>query len=74
VVTRAVEQATLPALAPMEPIMADNEAPQVPENPAPGILPEGAAPPATRMGDLGLALGAIAWAIVVIAVGMWIQG
>lgn len=54
--------------------MAEEEAAQVPENPAPGILAEGAAPPASRMGDLGLAAFAIIWAVVVIAVGMWIQG
>jgi hypothetical protein len=53
--------------------MADNEAPQVPENPAPGVLPEGA-PGADRLGDLGLAVFGVVWAIVVIAVGMWLQG
>jgi hypothetical protein len=53
--------------------MAEDQAPKVPENPAPGVLPEGAAPPASRMGDLGLAAFAVVWAIVVIAVGMWIQ-
>ncbi len=72
--TRGAEWATLPAFDPMEPIMAQNEAKQIPENPAPGVLPEGAAEPASRMGDLGMAAFGVAWAIVVIAVGMWMQG
>lgn len=72
--TKAPRQATLPALAPLEPIMAENEAAQVPENPAPGILPAGAEPPAPRLGDLGLAVFGVVWAMVVIAVGMWMQG
>jgi hypothetical protein len=54
--------------------MAENEESKVPKNPAPGIVPEGAAPPASRMGDLGMAAFGVVWAIVVIAVGMWLQG
>ena len=54
--------------------MAENEAEQVPENPAPGIVPEGAAEPASRMGDLGLAAFGVVWAIIVIVVGVWMQG
>lgn len=44
-----------------------------PANPSPGILPEGAAPPANRAGDLGMAIFGVVWALVVIAVGMWLQ-
>ncbi len=54
--------------------MAEDEAKQISENPAPGVLPEGAAESASRMGDLGMAAFGVAWAIVVIAVGMWMQG
>jgi len=54
--------------------MAEAETKQVPDNPAPGVLPAGAAEPSGRMGDLGMAAFGVAWAIVVIAVGMWMQG
>jgi len=74
VVTTAPDQATLPAFAPMEPIMAEAETKQVPDNPAPGVLPAGPTEPAGRMGDLGMAAFGVAWAFVVIAVGMWMQG
>ncbi len=53
--------------------MADQEESKVPENPAPGVLPEGT-PGASRKGDVGLMAFGIVWAIIVIAVGMWLQG
>jgi hypothetical protein len=53
--------------------MAETEASKAPANPAPGVLAEGAAPPATRAGDLGLAVFSVVWAVIVIAVGMWMQ-
>jgi hypothetical protein len=55
--------------------MAQTEAPPVaPESPAPGVLAEGVAPPADRKGDVGLMVFGVVWAVVVIAVGMWLQG
>ncbi len=54
--------------------MAENEETKVPENVAPGITPEAAVEPSGRMGDLGLTAFGIVWAIVVIAVGIWMQG
>jgi hypothetical protein len=72
-VTPDPQRATLPAFHPPSAPMAENEEPQVPENPAPGVLPEGS-PGADRLGDLGLTAFGIVWAIIVIAVGMWLQG
>ncbi|MFH1466284.1 MAG: hypothetical protein ABIO70_18010 [Pseudomonadota bacterium] len=47
--------------------MADTEQNQAPAEPSP------AQPPPGHLGDFGYALLAVAWGVVVIAVGMWLQ-